>query len=71
MNHPTSQCLLKQQSGIRLEPPLELWCDFHNKWGNYSTKNCYKCIHPFLEQEIDNMVRVGMEGDRQMHVLER
>ena len=35
--------------------PTRLWCDFHNRWGNHSTENCYDHVHHLREQAIDNV----------------
>ena len=36
-NHPTLQCLPKNQGGVRPKFQLALWCDFHKRWENHST----------------------------------
>ena len=31
-NHPTSQCIPKNQGGIRPNPQFALWCNSHKRW---------------------------------------
>ena len=43
-NHPTGQCTPKNQWMVRQEPQQTSWCNFHKRWGNHSTKNCFNRI---------------------------
>ncbi|MCO5567204.1 hypothetical protein L7F22_020892 [Adiantum nelumboides] len=63
-DHPTSQCLPKNPGPIRQEPQLSLWCDFHKRWGNHATENCYNRMHQMREQAMGNAFRAGMEGEK-------
>ncbi|MCO5548855.1 hypothetical protein L7F22_002317 [Adiantum nelumboides] len=70
-DHPTSQCLPKDPRQIKQDPQLALWCDFHKRWSNHATKNCYNRIHHMREQAMGNAFRVGMEGEKPAPVLDR
>ena len=43
-NHPTGQCAPKNQGLVKQEPQQAMWCDFHKRWGNHSTENCFIII---------------------------
>ena len=43
-NHSTGQCAPKNQGVVRQELQQAMWCDFHKRWGNHSTKNCFNRI---------------------------
>ena len=70
-NHPTSQCIPKNQGGIRPEPQMALWCDFHKRWENHSTENHFNQIQHMQEQALVNDTQVQMDRDKAIPILER
>ena len=69
--HPTFQCLPRAQGVTRPEAQTAQWCDFHQRWGNHTTENCYDRIHQLRGQAIGNTANIGLEGDRALPVLNR
>ena len=69
--HPTSQCLPRAQGVNRPEAQTAQWCDFHQRWGNHTTENCYDRMRQVRGQAIGNAANVGLEGDRTLPVLDR
>ena len=50
-DHPTSQCLPRQNpQPYRAPPRTDKWCDFENKWTNHETAECYHRIRYLREQ---------------------
>ena len=48
-----------------------MWCDFHKRWGNHSTKNCFNRIQHRRGQALANTRRVQVVGDKAIPVLDR
>ena len=48
----------------RSKPQLALWCDFHKRWENHSTENCFKRIQHIQEKAIGNAPQAQMDGDK-------
>ena len=70
-NHPTGHCAPKNQGMVRQEPQQALWCNFHKRWGNHSTKNYFNRIQHLQEQALANAPRAQMDGDKAIPVLDR
>ena len=52
-DHPTSQCLPRQNpQPYRAPPRTDKWCDFENKWTNHETAECYHRIRFLREQGL-------------------
>ena len=69
--HSTSQCLPRAQGVAQPEAQTAQWCDFHQRWGNHATENCYDRIRHLRGQAMGNAANVGAEGDRALPVLDR
>ena len=70
-NNPTGHCAPKNQGMVRQEPQQALWYNFHKRWGNHSTKNCFNRIQYLQEQALANNPRAQMDGDKAILVLDR
>ncbi|MCO5560573.1 hypothetical protein L7F22_014188 [Adiantum nelumboides] len=71
-NHPTSHCALKNAGPqqLRTEMPAQ-WCDFHKRWENHNTENCFDRINHLRGHAVGQANNLGMRGDRAMLVLEQ
>ena len=49
-DHPTSQCLPRQNPQPYKAPRTDKWCDFENKWTNHEIVECYHRIRYLREQ---------------------
>ena len=49
-DHPTSQCLPKQNIQNVKPPRTDKWCDFEQKWTNHESQECYHRIRYLREQ---------------------
>ena len=56
---------------MRQEPQQAMWCDFHKRWGNHSTENCFNKIQHLQGQALANAPRVQVDGDKAIPVLDR
>ena len=56
---------------MRQEPQQAMWCDFHKRWGNHSTKNFFNRIQHLQGQALANAPRVQVDGDKAFPVLDR
>ena len=51
-DHPTSQCLPKQNYQAQKPPRTDKWCEFEQKWTNHETPECYHRIRFMREQGV-------------------
>lgn len=51
-DHPTSQCLPKQNYQAYKPSRTDKWCDFEPKWMNHEAPKCYHRIRHMREQGI-------------------
>ena len=51
-DHPTLQCLPKQNNPNPAAPRTDKWCDFEQKWTNHETQECYHRIRYLRQQGI-------------------
>ena len=64
-DHPTSQCLPKQNLQPYRAPRIDKWCNFEHKWTNRETAECYHRIRYLREQGMTQIsILKGMPTHR-------
>ena len=62
---------MRSQGGVKKNPHMAYWYDYHKHWDNHALRNCYNFVHQAKEQAMGNTIKGPTEGAKVVLMLDR